>query len=243
MLAECAPGLGVKDVAEYVLPCYELEGGFEENYWTYVESCVYRNIGWLNTDTSINVKKFESIDGISEQVAQCMDRKKKRSGSLTTGSSGGSKRISNKKRSSKQRSSKNRKPKKGKNRVRGRKGRKGKNVSERKQRKGERKRKGQRKVRRLPREATSFQEDKMLDLRGIRTLRPEPRGLTGLREPREVKRSRKSSSREPNNTEKKKNDKKTEKKKKKKEEKKILKSIPLNKIPSEETFDQLWCLR
>ena len=34
-----------------------------------------------------------------------------------------------------------------------------------------------------------------------------------------------------------------EQRKKKKEEKKILKSISLEKFPSEETIDQLWCIR
>merc|ERR1739845_18998 len=89
VLAECAPGLEVKDLAEYVLPCYEIEGGFEENYWTYVEGCVFSNIGWLNKDTSINVAKFEPIPGISDQVTQCMSKKKKKRLSLPSRGSGG----------------------------------------------------------------------------------------------------------------------------------------------------------
>merc|ERR550532_3125917 len=40
-----------------------------------------------------------------------------------------------------------------------------------------------------------------------------------------------------------KNNNRREKKKKKQEVKKILKSISLDKFPSEETIDQLWCIR
>ena len=40
ILTECAPGLEIKDLAEYVIPCYEIEGGFDT--WTYIE--VWQNI-------------------------------------------------------------------------------------------------------------------------------------------------------------------------------------------------------
>ena len=35
ILTECAPGMEIKDLAEYVLPCYDIEGGFDT--WTYIE--------------------------------------------------------------------------------------------------------------------------------------------------------------------------------------------------------------
>ena len=83
ILAECAPGLGVRDLAEYVMSCYDIEGGFEENWWTYTESCVYKNIGWLEKDTSVNVSKLSSIPGIADQLTQCMSSDRSAIKSLT----------------------------------------------------------------------------------------------------------------------------------------------------------------
>ena len=83
ILAECAPGLGVRDLAEYVMSCYDIEGGFEENWWTYTESCVYKNIGWLERDTSVNVSKLSSIPGIADQLTQCVSSDRSAIKSLT----------------------------------------------------------------------------------------------------------------------------------------------------------------
>ena len=68
-MAECATGLEIKDLAEYVIPCYEIEGGFDT--WTYIEACEFRKLGWLQQDGSINVGKLDSISGISDQVKKC----------------------------------------------------------------------------------------------------------------------------------------------------------------------------
>merc|ERR1711936_1406586 len=91
VLAECVPGLGVKDLAEYVKPCYEIEGGYEEDWWLYMESCVFSNIGWLNKDTSINTAKFASIPGVADKVTQCVSTSSSRRGGApaVTRSSGG----------------------------------------------------------------------------------------------------------------------------------------------------------
>ena len=51
LLAECAPGLAIPDLAEYVIPCYEIEGGFDT--WTYIEACEYSKLGWLQQDSTI----------------------------------------------------------------------------------------------------------------------------------------------------------------------------------------------
>ena len=78
--------------------------------------------------------------------------------------------------------------------------------------------------RRKPREA----ESSSLDVPDGAMIRPEQVRQRQTREERREGR---------------KNNNRREKKKKKKEVKKILKSISLDKFPSEETIDQLWCIR
>ena len=79
VIAECAPGLAIKDLAEYVIPCYEIEGGLDT--WTYIEACEYRKIGWLQQDSSLNVGQLvDSISGISDQVTLCTTSAEKKRG-------------------------------------------------------------------------------------------------------------------------------------------------------------------
>ena len=96
---------------------------------------------------------------------------------------------------------------------------------------GKRKRKGGNRTgrrgqgtRRNPREA----ESSSLDVPDGAMIRPEQVRQRQTREERREGR---------------KNNNRREKKKKKQEVKKILKSISLDKFPSEETIDQLWCIR
>ena len=81
VMSECAPGLEIKDLAEYVIPCYEIEGGFDT--WTYIEACEFSKVGWLQQDATINVGKLESISGISDQVRQCTTAAQKNKAKLT----------------------------------------------------------------------------------------------------------------------------------------------------------------
>ena len=78
MLNISPPGLGITDLAEWVLPCYEIEGGFDT--WTYILACEYTRLGWLQQDASINVAKLDSIAGISDQVKLCTSVEKKTKG-------------------------------------------------------------------------------------------------------------------------------------------------------------------
>ena len=81
VMSECAPGLEIKDLAEYVISCYDIEGGFDT--WTYIEACEFSKVGWLQQNTSINVGKLDSISGISDQVRQCTTAAEKNKGNLT----------------------------------------------------------------------------------------------------------------------------------------------------------------
>jgi len=255
VLAECAPGLGVKDLAEYVKPCYEIEGGYEEDWWLYMESCVFSNIGWLNKDTSLNTAKFASIPGVADKVAQCVSTSSsRRGGARSTRGQGRGTRQENRRRTKKQ--SKNRRgrsnkrgtrrgarrgggartngkseKRKGRGAMRlGRDGRRtskgGKKMAKQGRKRRREKTKGRRRqgTRRNPREA----ESSSLDVPGGAMIRPEQVRQRQTREERREGR---------------KNNNRREKKKKKQEEKKILKSISLDKFPSEETIDQLWCIR
>ena len=184
----------------YVKPCYEIEGGYEEDWWLYMESCVFSNIGWLNKDTIINTAKFTSIPGVADKVAQCVSTRS------TEWQEGGRRKKQDKNR-------RGRSKKQGKGRSarrgggRGAKGKVGKKKERREKRKGGKKteRRGQRR-RGTPRET----ESSSLRRKGRKN-----------KEDRDRK----------------------EQRKKKKEEKKILKSISLEKFLSEETIEQLWCIR
>ena len=87
LMTECAPGLEIKDLAEYVTPCYDIEGGFDT--WTYIEACEYSKLGWLQQNTSINVGKLDSISGISDKVKQCISPEKKKGKLTRTAKRGG----------------------------------------------------------------------------------------------------------------------------------------------------------
>jgi len=193
LMTECAPGLEIKDLAEYVTSCYDIEGGFDT--WTYIEACEYSKLGWLQQNTSINVGKLDSISGISDKVKQCISPEKKKGKLTRTAKRGGplkdqktGKRSPNKK--------------KGK----GFRSRKASNKGGKARRRNNRKRK--------------------------------PRGAS--RETEGQRRRMRSMRKNGDKTDKKE---KKEKKKKKREEKKILKSIQLDSVPSEETLDQLQCVR
>lgn len=81
VLSECAPGLTIQDLAEWVLPCYEIEGGFDT--WTYIEACQFSRLGWLQQDTTVNVGKLDSISGLSDQVKQCTSAEKTKGKQIT----------------------------------------------------------------------------------------------------------------------------------------------------------------
>jgi len=248
ILAECAPGLGVRDVAEYVLSCYEIEGGFEENWWTYTEACLYTNIGWLERDASVNVSKLGAVSGIADQLTGCVSSDRVAGKSLAR--SGGRPRMTGRrggqregqgaagKRREQGKAGKGKKTGRGSGREARREARRG---GERKGGKRKGGKKSSRRVpgrRRNPREA----ESSSLDVAESAMLRPEPRAW--LIQPRGGgdanldTRKKKDDDKEKN-----KNKNKEEKKKKKKEERKILRNIPLDKLPSDETMSQLWCIR
>merc|ERR1711953_841388 len=255
VLAECAAGLGVKDLAEYVKPCYEIEGGYEEDWWLYMESCVFSNIGWLNKDTSLNTAKFASIPGVADKVAQCVSSSSSRREGAAPAVTRRTRGQENRRRINKQNNNRRgRSNKRGTRRSARRGGRTGANgkTGKRKGRgamrlgrdgrrtikggketaiQGKRKRKGGNRTgrrgqgtRRNPREA----ESSSLDVPDGAMIRPEQVRQRQTREERREGR---------------KNNNRREKKKKKQEVKKILKSISLDKFPSEETIDQLWCIR
>ena len=189
-----------------------------------MESCVFSNIGWLNKDTSLNTAKFASIPGVADKVTQCLSAAP--AVTRSTEWQGGGRR---RKKQDKNRRGRSKKQGKGRSARRGggrgAKGKLGKKKERREKRKGGKGtgRRGQGRGRNA-RET----ESSSLDVPDIAMLRPEQ---VSQRETKRMGRKKKEDSV------------RKEQRKKEKEEKKILKSISLEKFPSEETIDQLWCIR